>query len=56
MHLVLGKTFGEQTGRTLGACKPQESDDLRAVWTVDEVRRFMSMLLAIGCIRCGGCC
>ncbi|MEV0566876.1 site-specific integrase [Dactylosporangium sp. NPDC050588] len=40
LHLVLGKAFGEQTSRTLGACKPRESDDRRPVWTVDEVRAF----------------
>jgi len=40
LHLVLGKAFGEQTGRTLGAHRPRESDDLRAVWTVDEARAF----------------
>jgi integrase len=40
LHLVLGKAFGEQAGRPLGAGKPRESDDRRAVWTVDEVRAF----------------
>jgi hypothetical protein len=41
LHLVLSKAFGEQTGRTLGACKPRESDDVRPVWTLDEARRFL---------------
>jgi integrase len=40
LNLVLSKAFGEQTGRTLGACKPRESDDVRPVWTLDEARRF----------------
>jgi hypothetical protein len=29
LSLVLAKAFGEQTGRTLGAHQPRESDDLR---------------------------
>ncbi|MEU0563162.1 site-specific integrase [Dactylosporangium sp. NPDC006015] len=40
LHLVLGKAFSEQTGRSLGALKPRESDELRPVWTVDEARVF----------------
>jgi integrase len=40
LDLVLGKAFGEQTGRTLGVCKPRESDDVRPVWTLAEARRF----------------
>jgi integrase len=40
LDLVLGKAFGEQTGRTLGACRPRESDDVRPVWTLTEARRF----------------
>ena len=31
LDLVLAKAFGEQTGRTLGARKPRESDDMRPV-------------------------
>jgi integrase len=38
--MVLTKAFGEQTGRTLGACKPRESDQVRPVWTLGEARRF----------------
>jgi hypothetical protein len=40
LDLVLAKAFGGQTGRTLGARKPRESDDLRPVWTLAEARRF----------------
>jgi integrase len=40
LNLVLAKAFGEQTGRTLGACKPRESDEVRPVWTLSEARRF----------------
>jgi integrase len=40
LDLVLAKAFAEQTGRTLGARKPRESDDVRQVWTVAEARRF----------------
>jgi integrase len=41
LNLVLAKAFGEQTGRTLGAHKPRESDDLRPVWTLSEARCFL---------------
>jgi len=41
LNLVLAKAFGEQTGRTLGAHKPRESDDLRPVWILDEARCFL---------------
>jgi integrase len=41
LDLVLAKAFGDQTGRTLGAHKPRESDDLRAVWTLAEARCFL---------------
>ena len=37
---MLAKAFGEQTGRTIGARKPCESDELRPVWTLAEARRF----------------
>jgi integrase len=37
---VLAKAFGEQTGCTLGARKPRESDEVRPVWTLAEARRF----------------
>jgi integrase len=40
LDLVLAKAFGEQTGRTLGAHKPRESDDVRPVWTLAEAHRF----------------
>jgi integrase len=40
LNLVLTKAFGEQTGRTLGACRPRESDNVRPVWTLAEARRF----------------
>jgi len=40
LDLVLAKAFGEQTGRTLGARKPRESDDVRPVWTLAEAQRF----------------
>jgi integrase len=40
LNLVLAKAFGEQTGRTLGARKPRESDDPHPVWTLAEARRF----------------
>ena len=40
LALVFAKAFGEQTGRTLGARTPRESDDERPVWTVAEARRF----------------
>lgn len=42
LDLVLAKAFGEQTGRTLGAHKPRESDDLRPVWTLTEAQRFLT--------------
>jgi integrase len=38
-NLVLAKAFAEQTGRTLGARKPRESDDERPVWSLSEARR-----------------
>ncbi|GGM73048.1 tyrosine-type recombinase/integrase [Dactylosporangium sucinum] len=41
LHLVLAKAFAEQTGRTLGAHKPRETDDLRPVWTLAEARTFL---------------
>jgi hypothetical protein len=37
LDLVLAKAFGGQTGRTLGAHKPRESDDLRPVWTLSDL-------------------
>jgi integrase len=40
LHLVLAKAFVEQTGRTLGARKPRESDDKRPVWSLAEAQRF----------------
>jgi integrase len=40
LDLVLVKAFEEQTGRTLGAHKPRESDEQRPVWTLAEARRF----------------
>lgn len=40
LDMVLAKAFGEQTGRTLSARKPRESDDERPVWTIAEARRF----------------
>jgi integrase len=40
LDLVLAKAFGELTGRTLGARKPRESDEVRPVWTLAEARRF----------------
>ena len=40
LNLVLAKAFVEQTGRTLGANKPRESDDERPVWSLAEARRF----------------
>jgi integrase len=40
LDLVLSKAFGEQTGRTLGARKPRESDEVRPVWTLAEAHRF----------------
>ena len=39
---MLGKAFGEQTGRTLGARKPRPSSDLHPVWTLSEARRFLA--------------
>jgi integrase len=40
LDLVLTKAFGELTGRTLGARKPRETDEVRPVWTLAEARRF----------------
>lgn len=40
LDLVLGNAFGEQTGRTVGARKPRESDEVRPVWTLAEARCF----------------
>src|SRR5947208_244778 len=40
LALVLAKAFGEQTGWTLGARKPRESDEVRPVWTLAEARCF----------------
>lgn len=40
LDLVLAKAFGEQTGRTLGARKPRESDQVRPVWSLAEARCF----------------
>jgi integrase len=40
LDLVLAKAFVEQVGRTLGARKPCESDDVRPVWSLAEARRF----------------
>ncbi|MFG2045248.1 tyrosine-type recombinase/integrase [Dactylosporangium sp. NPDC048998] len=42
LHLVLAKAFFEQTGRTLGARKPRETDNLRPVWTIAEARTFLA--------------
>jgi hypothetical protein len=42
LNLVLAKAFGEQTGRTLGARKPRESDEVHPVWTLAEARCFLS--------------
>lgn len=41
LDLVLAKAFAAQTGRTLGAHKPRESDKVRPVWTLAEARRFL---------------
>ncbi|WP_433077787.1 tyrosine-type recombinase/integrase [Dactylosporangium sp. CA-052675] len=41
LHLILAEAFVEQTGRTLGAHKPRETDDLRPVWTIAEARTFL---------------
>jgi hypothetical protein len=41
LDLVLTKAFGEQTGRTLGARKPREGDDVRPLWTLAEARCFL---------------
>ncbi|GAA0928063.1 tyrosine-type recombinase/integrase [Virgisporangium aurantiacum] len=41
VNLVLAKAFGEQTGRTLGAHKPREADEVRPVWKLSEARRFL---------------
>ncbi|MFC7479137.1 hypothetical protein ACFQX7_02280 [Luedemannella flava] len=41
LDLVLAKAFGEQTGRTLGARKPRECDDVHPVWPLAEARRFL---------------
>ncbi len=41
LDLVLAKAFGEQTGRTLGARRPRETDEVRPVWTLTEARRFL---------------
>ncbi|MEV4715024.1 site-specific integrase [Micromonospora sp. NPDC049374] len=41
LDLVLTKAYGEQTGLTLGAHRPRESDTLRPVWTLTEARRFL---------------
>ncbi|WBB89838.1 site-specific integrase [Verrucosispora sp. WMMC514] len=41
LDLVLTKAYGEQTGLTLGARRPRESDTLRPVWTLTEARRFL---------------
>jgi len=41
LDLVLAKAFAAQTGRTLGAHKPRESDKVRPVWTLVEARRFL---------------
>jgi integrase len=40
LNLVLAKAFAEQVGRTLGARKLRESDELRPVWSLAEARRF----------------
>jgi integrase len=45
LSLVLAQAFGEQTGRTLGAHKPRESDDLRTVWTLTEARCFLAYVV-----------
>jgi integrase len=41
LDLVLSKAIGEQTGRTLGTRKPRQPDDVHAVWTLAEARRFL---------------
>ena len=46
LDLVLAKAFGEQTGRTLGARKPREPDDVRPVWTLAEARCFLDHVRA----------
>jgi integrase len=45
LNLVFAKAFGEQTGRSLGARKPRESDDLRPVWTLAEARCFLDFVV-----------
>jgi integrase len=40
LNLVLATAFLEQVGRTLGARRPRESDDVRPVWSLAEARRF----------------
>jgi integrase len=45
LNLVLTKAFGEQTGRTLGAHQPRETDVVRPVWTLAEARRFLSYVV-----------
>jgi integrase len=40
LNLVLAKAFADQVGRTLGARKPRETDNLRPVWSLTEARRF----------------
>ncbi|MEV0136171.1 hypothetical protein AB0H83_48015, partial [Dactylosporangium sp. NPDC050688] len=37
---MLCKAFAAQTGRTLGAHKPQKSDRVQPVWTLAEARVF----------------
>lgn len=41
LDLVLAKAFGEQLGRSLGARRPCESDEVRPVWTLAEARCFL---------------
>lgn len=67
LDLVLTKAFGEETGRTLNAPKPRPADDEHPIWTLTQLRQFLSgtrgdkrhllwRLLAVTGLRRGEAC
>ena len=42
LNLVLSKALGEQTGRSLGAHAPRQTDVVRPVWMLAEARCFLT--------------
>jgi hypothetical protein len=44
--VLLAKAVGEQTGRSLGAYQPRQTDVVRPAWTLAEARSFLNHVVA----------